>query len=45
MQWKRAARRHLALWRQLFPTYPPFTGLNIHDYVSENAYDNYHWND
>jgi hypothetical protein len=44
-RWRRAARRHLAIWRQLFPTYPPLTGANIHDYVSENAHDNYHWRD
>jgi len=45
-QWHRSTRRSRALWRQLFPTYDPFSGAIIHDYVSQNSINDYrHWDD
>jgi hypothetical protein len=36
-EWATEIRRCKAAWRQLFPTYPPHSGVNVHDYVTENV--------
>ncbi len=36
IEWDREIRRCKAIWRQLFPTYPPLTGSKVSDYFSGN---------
>ena len=36
-EWAREIWRCKAVWRQLFPTYPPHSGVNIYDYISRNV--------
>jgi hypothetical protein len=37
--WSDELRRCAAEWRKLFPTYPPLSGVALHDYISENVVD------
>ena len=38
-EWRDAVVRCGALWRQLFLTFPPLKGTSLHDFISENVYD------
>jgi hypothetical protein len=33
-EWRGEIERCKAIWRALFPTYPPHSGVKLHDYVS-----------
>jgi len=37
-EWAAEIDRCKAKWRQLFPTYPPHMGADLHDYLSGNFY-------
>jgi hypothetical protein len=34
--WRNEREACKAAWRRLFPTYPPYTGADLNDYVSSN---------
>jgi hypothetical protein len=36
-EWAAEIRRCKAIWRQLFPTYPPHSGGNVRDYITNNV--------
>jgi hypothetical protein len=43
-QWRAALEACEKTWKELFPTFPPFSGKTIHDYVTENCDDFPIWN-
>jgi hypothetical protein len=38
-EFKSAIRYTKACWRQLFNTWPPFSGSTVNDYITENVLD------
>lgn len=38
-QWRDAIVKSKAIWRNLFPTYNPHSGVSIHDFITDNVLD------